>query len=102
MTPILVGGVLGMAIGVSSLSFYGRPQKRLGNVAYGTALGIIFGAAYSLYVSASRQFRHLEYRGNQEVREEAPLFSEAWQNLSATEGVELYEKPWMRVDVLTF
>lgn len=84
-----------MALGVSTLSFYGRPQARMGNVAYGTALGIIIGAAYSLAMSASRQFKHLD-------RRYGGISSEGWENLSVTKDLELRDRPWFNLSVASF
>ena len=36
-------------LGLSTLSFYGRPQDRLGNIGVGFALGIIAGTFYVTY-----------------------------------------------------
>lgn len=59
---IVFSGVAGGLLGLSTLSFYGRPQDKLANIAIGFALGIIGGAVYTTYKAASapRDF----YRGS--------------------------------------
>lgn len=43
---IMVAGLGGAVFGVSTLSFYGKPQEHLGNVAIGAVLGLALGATY--------------------------------------------------------
>jgi|GEM_PF-4752153 len=50
---IVFSGVAGGLLGLSTLSFYGRPQDKLANIAIGFALGIITGAVYTTYKAAS-------------------------------------------------
>lgn len=59
---IIFSGVAGGLLGLSTLSFYGRPQDKLANIAIGFAIGIIGGAVYTTYKAASapRDF----YRGS--------------------------------------
>jgi hypothetical protein len=38
---------------LSTLSFYGRPQDRLSNIAVGFAVGVIGGAMYTTYKAAA-------------------------------------------------
>lgn len=61
LTTIVFAGIAGAILGLSTLSFYGRPQDRLNNIAIGFALGVIGGAVYSTYKAATqpREF----YRG---------------------------------------
>lgn len=47
ITTILEFGLAGGAIGLSTLSFYGRPQDKLTYVPIGVALGIFAGTIYS-------------------------------------------------------
>ncbi len=49
LATILYCGLGGAALGLSTLSFYGRPQNKLGNIAIGFAVGIISGTAYVTY-----------------------------------------------------
>lgn len=43
---IMMSGLGGAVFGVSTLSFYGEPQKHLSNVAIGAAIGLLIGSAY--------------------------------------------------------
>jgi uncharacterized membrane protein YfcA len=58
LTMIVFAGISGAILGLSTLSFYGRPQDKLNNIWGGFAVGIIIGAIYSAYSVASqpRQF----------------------------------------------
>lgn len=46
---IVFSGLAGAVLGLSTLSFYGRPQDRLSNIAVGFALGIIVGSVFITY-----------------------------------------------------
>ncbi len=43
---IMFAGLGGAVFGVSTLSFYDRPQNHLSNVAVGTIIGLLIGSAY--------------------------------------------------------
>jgi hypothetical protein len=47
LTTILQFGLAGGALGLSTLSFYGRPQDKLAHIPVGMAIGIITGAIVS-------------------------------------------------------
>ena len=47
LTTILEFGLAGGALGLSTLSFYGRPQDKLSHIPVGLALGIFAGAIFS-------------------------------------------------------
>lgn len=49
IATIVYSGLAGAVLGLSTLSFYGRPQDRLSNIAVGMALGIIVGAVFQTY-----------------------------------------------------
>lgn len=61
LTTIVFAGLAGAVLGLSTLSFYGRPQDKLSNIAVGAAIGIIGGAFYSTYKAATepRDFYNL-------------------------------------------
>lgn len=46
VAKILLSTLGGAALGMSTLSFYERPQDHLSNVAVGGALGAVFGSIY--------------------------------------------------------
>lgn len=62
LTTIVFAGLAGAVLGLSTLSFYGRPQDRLNNIAIGAAFGIIGGTMFSTYKAAAepREFYGLE------------------------------------------
>lgn len=60
MATIIFSGLAGAILGLSTLSFYGRPQDKLSNIAIGFAIGIIAGASYTTYQAATRPYDYLE------------------------------------------
>ncbi len=53
IATIVYAGLGGAILGLSSLSFYGRPQDKLVNIAYGAAIGIVFGTLAVTYSAAT-------------------------------------------------
>jgi hypothetical protein len=53
LTNIVFAGLAGAILGLSTLSFYGRPQDKLSNIAVGFAIGIIGGTLYTTYKAAA-------------------------------------------------
>lgn len=53
LATIVYAGLGGAVLGLSTLSFYGRPQEKLANIAIGFAFGIIVGTTYVTYKAAS-------------------------------------------------
>lgn len=53
LATILFAGLGGAVLGLSTLSFYGRPQEKLSNIAIGFAFGVIAGTAYVTYKAAT-------------------------------------------------
>ena len=53
LATILFCGLGGALLGLSTLSFYGRPQDYLGNIGLGFAVGVIGGTIYVTYKSAT-------------------------------------------------
>jgi hypothetical protein len=51
---IIFCGLGGAILGLSTLSFYGRPQDKLSNIAIGFAIGIIGGTVYVTYKAAAQ------------------------------------------------
>jgi hypothetical protein len=62
---IIFSGLGGAILGLSTLSFYGRPQDKLSNIAIGAAVGIIVGTIYVTYKAATQpaDFYGEQYRG---------------------------------------
>ena len=52
LANIVFAGLAGAVLGLSTLSFYGRPQDRLSNIAVGFAIGVITGTVYTTYKAA--------------------------------------------------
>jgi hypothetical protein len=53
LATIIFSGLAGAVLGLSTLSFYGRPQDRLANVPIGFAVGVIVGTGYTTYKAAT-------------------------------------------------
>lgn len=53
LATILFAGLGGAILGLSTLSFYGRPQDNLGNIGIGFAVGVVAGTVYVTYRSAT-------------------------------------------------
>lgn len=53
MATVIFCGLGGAVIGLSTLSFYGEPQKHIGNISTGFALGLVTGSVYLLYQNTS-------------------------------------------------
>lgn len=64
LANIVFAGLAGAVLGLSTLSFYGRPQDRLSNIAVGFAIGVIGGTMFSTYKAAAepREFYGTENR----------------------------------------
>ena len=50
---IVIAGLGGAVLGLSTLSFYGRPQEKLSNIAIGFAFGVIAGTIMTTYQAAA-------------------------------------------------
>ena len=53
LATIIFAGLGGAILGLSTLSFYGRPQDKLSNIAIGFAVGVIAGTSYVTYKAAT-------------------------------------------------
>ena len=95
LATIVFAGLAGAILGLSTLSFYGRPQEHLDNIAIGGALGIIAGTIYSTYKVAKSPYDVYDLSSTQYDRQktdfteiqlssrfvrqvEAPVFSYHW------------------------
>lgn len=56
LATIVFAGLAGAILGLSTLSFYGRPQDHLENIAIGFAIGVIGGASYTTYKAATQPY----------------------------------------------
>ena len=64
LATIIFAGLGGAVLGLSTLSFYGRPQDNLSNIAIGFALGVITGTVIVTYRAATNpaEFYGTQYR----------------------------------------
>jgi hypothetical protein len=53
LATIIYSGLGGAVLGLSTLSFYGRPQDKLSNIAVGFAVGVIAGTIAVTYNAAT-------------------------------------------------
>ncbi|MCB0364281.1 MAG: hypothetical protein H6624_14275 [Bdellovibrionaceae bacterium] len=60
LATIIFSGLAGAILGLSTLSFYGRPQDKLSNIAIGFAVGIIAGTVYTTYQAATKPKTYFE------------------------------------------
>lgn len=60
LATIIFSGLAGAILGLSTLSFYGRPQDKLSNIAIGFAVGIIAGTVYTTYQTATKPKTYYE------------------------------------------
>lgn len=60
MATIIFSGLAGAILGLSTLSFYGRPQDKLNNIAIGFAIGVIAGASFTTYQAATKPYDYLD------------------------------------------
>lgn len=56
IATIIFAGLAGAVLGLSTLSFYGRPQDKLSNIAVGFAIGVISGTIYTTYQAATAPY----------------------------------------------
>ncbi len=64
IATIIFAGLAGGVLGLSTLSFYGRPQDKLANVPMGVGLGVIIGTIYTTFRAASAPREFLETGDN--------------------------------------
>lgn len=83
LATIVFAGLGGAVLGLSTLSFYGRPQDNLGNIGIGFAAGVIIGTIYVTYKAATSH----DYDSSQEKQFQfAPMISQIKKDDSALGG----------------
>jgi hypothetical protein len=87
LATIVFAGLGGAILGLSTLSFYGRPQEHLGNIAIGFAVGIISGTAYVTFATATTR----DYYDDERKREVMLTPEPKW--LAGPLVVPVTEKP---------
>lgn len=84
ISTIVYMGLAGAVLGLSTLSFYGRPQDHLTNIPIGFGVGVIIGTVYMTYQAATNPdefYRESRY-------EYVPEFSEMpVQEISYTDSM---------------
>lgn len=53
ISTIVYMGLAGAVLGLSTLSFYGRPQDKLTNIPIGFGIGVVIGTIYMTYQAAT-------------------------------------------------
>jgi hypothetical protein len=56
LATIIFAGLAGAILGLSTMSFYGRPQEHLSNIAIGFAVGVIGGTIVTTYQAATKPY----------------------------------------------
>lgn len=80
LATVMLAGLGGAVLGLSTLSFYGEPQEHIGNIWTGLAVGVIGGSAYVLMQSQNNYSMALDpVPRPQQVIAKAPLFQYAWE-----------------------
>lgn len=72
LATIIFCGLGGAVLGLSTLSFYGRPQDKLSNIAVGFAIGVIGGTVYTLYGATTKS---KDFYGQSVFPEESPAYA---------------------------
>lgn len=82
LATVMLAGLGGAVLGLSTLSFYGEPQDHIGNIWVGLAVGALGGTAYVLAQSQSQNQFALEsnpLKGLSQRVPSSPLaFQYAW------------------------
>ena len=75
LATIIFAGLGGAVLGLSTLSFYGRPQDNLSNIAVGFAVGVITGTVIVTYRAATNpaEFYGAEYRPDETYKKSSQL-----------------------------
>lgn len=82
LATIIFAGLGGAVLGLSTLSFYGRPQEKLNNIAVGFAIGVISGTIYTTYQTATRPRPYYSFYEAEGLRD-LELNGDRFQQLSA-------------------
>jgi hypothetical protein len=81
LATVMFAGIGGAILGLSTLSFYGEPQEKVGNIWTGLAIGLIGGSAYVLaqsQKSASTAMDHLAPPIPKLAKQSIPIFQYQW------------------------
>ena len=86
LSKIVFAGLAGAILGLSTLSFFGRPQEKLSYIPIGFAVGVIGGAMFTTYKAATepKDFYGLESK---------PLTPESWTLMNVARGEQNVPSP---------
>jgi drug/metabolite transporter (DMT)-like permease len=88
LATIIFAGLGGAVLGLSTLSFYGRPQDMLSNIAIGFAVGVIAGTVYVTYNTATKPrssvFQEQHFKDLESVQRDQFLLSQRPMTPTAT------------------
>lgn len=70
---IIFSGIAGAILGLSTLSFYGRPQDNLQNIGIGAAIGIIGGTVYTTFKAATEPQQYYSLLEAEEALRRRPI-----------------------------
>ncbi len=88
LATVMLTGLGGAILGLSTLSFYGEPQDHIGNIWTGLALGALGGAGYILS-SESLPKNQNNVFNSEEQKSLAP-----GQNLARHKAIPLFKYDW--------
>ena len=83
LATILYAGLGGAVFGLSTLSFYGRPQDKLANIAIGFAIGVMAGTAVVTYGAATNPD---EFYGTEPSGQEAWRYTPEFDHSNVAKG----------------
>lgn len=86
ISTIVYMGLAGAVLGLSTLSFYGRPQDHLSNIPIGFGVGVVAGTIYMTYQAATNPDEF--YRSENQY---IPDFKE--QPVEITTAADLFFRP---------
>ena len=66
---ILFSSIGGGVLGLSTLSFYGKPQEHTDNITTGVLVGFIAGLSYVVYDSYSQSQSYYQLNENQKIKQ---------------------------------
>lgn len=79
LSKIVFAGLAGAILGLSTLSFFGRPQEKLSYIPIGFAIGVIGGAMFTTYKAATEPKDFYGF-------ESKPLMPESWTLMNVARG----------------
>ena len=92
LATIVFAGLAGAILGLSTLSFYGRPQDHLSNIAIGFAVGVIGGAIFTTYRVATKPYDAYEVTQRFEKETQLQFLDESSQRQLAFEQSQFTPK----------